>query len=206
MQKSTEKDTLQYLIDYLQKQGYPDDSLLFNYKEGKYRADLVIVDTATLTPLQIFEVRNKLSLTDHISDKDLLKQHLSETSKSNPDIIGYLVYASKEEPFFEVIDPFTDKPVRESAFDYNNQVQKGKNAKFSLLKNNKSKAVGNLKFVTMSLIFSTIFILLLDVFNIVEITGYRLYLILIIVILVLLPYYETIKVANFELTQKDKDK
>ena len=74
------------------------------------------------------------------------------------------------------------------------------------MKNNKSKAVGNLKFVTMSLIFSTIFILLLDVFNIVEITGYRLYLILIIVILVLLPYYETIKVANFELTQKDKDK
>ena len=74
-----------------------------------------------------------------------------------------------------------------------------------MLKNNKSKAVGSLKIVTMSLIALTVLILLLDVFSIVEITGYRLYLVLIIVILVLLPYYETIKVANFELTQKDKN-
>lgn len=200
------KDTLQHLVDHLKQSGYPENSLLFNYKEGKYRADLVVVDTQTLTPLQIFEVRTKLNNKIRPQDKAQIQLHTAETSKANPDIMGYLVYASDNEPFFEVIDPQTDKAVRESVFNYNNQVQKGKNAKFSLLKNNKTRAVGSLKWVTTSLITLTAFILLLDVFNVIEITGYRLYLILIIVILVLLPYYETIKVANFELTQKDKEK
>ena len=128
-------DTLQCLVDYLKSKGYPDDSMLFNYKDGKYRADLVIVDTKTLTPLQIFEIRGEYNEQNHLEDKALIKQHLSENSKTNPDIIGYLVYISNKAPYFYAIDPITDKPVRETAFNYNNQVQKGKNAKFSLLKN-----------------------------------------------------------------------
>jgi len=42
------------------------------------------------------------------------------------------------------------------------------------------------------------------VFDVVELNGQRLYVFLISILLVLPPYYETIKIANFELTQKDK--
>ncbi|MBR1945594.1 MAG: hypothetical protein IJ846_04820 [Alphaproteobacteria bacterium] len=43
-----------------------------------------------------------------------------------------------------------------------------------------------------------------DVFDVVELSDQRLCLLLISILLVLLPYYETTKIANFELTQKDK--
>ena len=112
--------------------------------------------------------------------------------------------ARAEEPFFEIIDPISNIPIKNSDLNYKNVVQKGKNAKETLMNNNKSRAVGNLKWATMMLIGLIVLILLLDILNILEVTGYRLYLVLMIVILALLPYYETIKVANFELTQKNK--
>ena len=53
-----EDDTIQKLADYLQARGYPENSLLLNYKSDKYRADLVVVDEKTQTPLQFFILKS----------------------------------------------------------------------------------------------------------------------------------------------------
>ena len=196
------KDTLHYLIDFLKTNGYPENSLLVNYMVGKFRADLVVVDPQTHTPLQIFLQAQK-NQTENLLQ---IRNFVNEIQKINPDAIGYIVFPSETEPFFEVSDPNQNKIVRTLAFNFNTQVQKSKNAKETLLNHKKNQAVGNLKWVTLVLVSITGLILLLDVFHVLEITGYRLYLILIIVILVLLPYYETIKFANIELTQKNQKK
>ena len=201
-----EKDLLQYLVNYLKQKGYPEDSLLLNYKEHKYRSDLVVVDPETLNTLQIFELRDYDANAVNKHDNLQMKHYTDETSKINPDVTGYLVFPIENAPYFKIIDPISNQTVSEVVFDYRNQVQKGKNANISILKKNKNRAVGNLKWVTGGLIFLTGLVLILDVFDVVEITGYRLYLILMIVVFVLLPYYETIKVASFELTQKNKEK
>ena len=191
---------LENLINYLIEKGYPKDSLLNNYMIGKFRADLVVVDTITHTPLQIFVIKD---IND--SEDNKIKNYIKEASKINPDIIIYLVEKTKEIPFFSIIDYDNKKSVQSLSFNYDKSVQKGKNAKNTLINNNKTKAVGSLKLATFSLVIITLFILIMDILNIIEVTGYRLYLILIIVILVLLPYYESIKVSNFELKQKDKE-
>lgn len=199
-------DILQKLTAYLLERGYPQNSILHNYQADKYRADLVVVDKKTQTPLQFFIIKEQHTQNTFSQTKKLISKQISEINKINPDACGYLVFPKKETPFFSIIDPLNNAPVRLSDLNYKNLAQKGKNAKETLLNNSKTRAVGNLKWATFLLIGLICFVLLLDIFNIIEITGYRLYLILMIVILVLLPYYETIKVANFELTQKNKKK
>ncbi|MBQ8481148.1 MAG: hypothetical protein IJ532_01280 [Alphaproteobacteria bacterium] len=191
---------LENLINYLLEKGYPKDSLLNNYMIGKFRADLVVVDIITHTPLQIFVIKDFNKLEDN-----KIKNYVKEAGKINPDIIIYIVEKSAESPFFSITDYDNKKSVQPLSFNYDKSVQKGKNASNILINNNKTKAVGSLKLATFSLVIITFLILLMDVLNIIEVTGYRLYLILIIVILVLLPYYESIKVSNFELKQKDRE-
>ena len=206
MPKIVEQDVLQNLLNYLTEKGYPQDCLLMNYKLGKYRADLVIVNPETHVPLQIFAYQGQKTAENMTFGKQELKAFIKEAVQNNPDVIGYLLFSSDESPFFEVIDPETDKPLRTSAFDYKNLVQKGKSASENMLASNKSRAVGNLRWSSTMLIIAAVIILLLDIFGIVELTGYRLYIILMIAVLILLPYFETIKFANFELRQREKKK
>lgn len=206
MPKIIEQDVLQNLLNYLTEKGYPQDCLLMNYKMGKHRADLVITNPETHVPLQIFTYLPHKNTQTITHGKQQLKTFIKEASQNNPDVIGYLLFSNNESPFFEVVDPNTDKPIRVSAFDYQNLVQKGKSASENMLSSNKSKAVGNLRWSSNMLIVAAIIVLLLDIFNIVELTGYRLYIILMIAVLIMLPYFESIKFANFELKQKEKKK
>ncbi|MBQ9035644.1 MAG: hypothetical protein IJ099_06800 [Alphaproteobacteria bacterium] len=206
MPQIIEQDVLQNLLNYLTEKGYPADCLLMNYKLGKYRADLVITNPETHVPLQIFAYLPQKDPASITRGKQQLNDFIKEAAQNNPDVIGYLLFAEEKAPFFEVVDPNTNKPLRVSAFDYKNLVQKGKSASENMLTTNKSKAVGNLKLSSNLLIIAAIIVLLLDIFNIVELTGYRLYIILMIAALIMLPYFESIKFANFELKQKDKKK
>ena len=206
MPKIIEQDVLQNLLNYLLEKGYPQDCLLMNYKLGKYRADLVITNPETHVPLQIFAYQSQKNAESQASGKQQLTAFIKEAAQNNPDVIGYLLFPSDEAPFFEVIDPDTDKPLRASAFDYKNLVQKGKSASENMLTANKSRAVGNLKWSSTILIVAAVVVLLLDIFGIVELTGYRLYIILLIAALIMLPYFESIKFANFELKQKSRKK
>jgi len=206
MSKIIEHDVLQNLLNYLTEKGYPSECLLLNYKLGKYRADLVIINPETHVPLQIFVYQPQKTNKSLNLGKQQLAEFINEAAQKNPDVIGYLLFAAGEKPFFEVVDPNTDKPLRVSAFDYKNLVQKGKSANENMLSTNKIRAVGNLKFSSLMLVGAAVIVLLLDIFGIVELTGYRLYIILMIAVLMLLPYFETIKFANFELKQRDKKK
>lgn len=202
----TDKDLLQHLLDYLVQQGYPEDSVLVNFMVGSKRADVVVADTETHAPLQIFVLKKQKSERAVEDGKKQIKKFLAETDTTNPDVSAYLIFPSEKEPYFTAVNPENGTMLPATFFNYQNLVQKSKNASASMLQGNKKRAVGNLKWATVMLMVVICAVLLLDLFNVIEITGYRLYLILMIVILVLLPYYETIKIANFELTQKNKKK
>lgn len=206
MPKIIEQDVLQNLLNYLMEKGYPKECLLLNYKLGQHRADLVITNPETHVPLQIFTYLPQKGDSAIKRGKQQLNEFIKTAAQNNPDVIGYLLLAYEEAPFFEVIDPNTSKPLRISAFDYQNLLQKGKSASENMLTSNKSKAVGNLRWSSNMLIIAAVIVLLLDIFNIVELTGYRLYIILMIAVLIMLPYFESIKFANFELKQKEKKK
>ncbi|MBR1777350.1 MAG: hypothetical protein IJ752_02040 [Alphaproteobacteria bacterium] len=204
MTEENQRDLMESVQDFLMKKGYPEESILVDYKIGKYRPDLTIVDPNTNTPLQIFELKTKRTPQTEEAGKQQLRRYTAEAEKVNPDIVGYLVFPKETEPFFEAIDVRKNQLVRNSVFDYKNLVQKGKNAKETLLDSRKKTAVGNLKFATIGLNIFILIFFVLDVFDVVELSGQRLYLLLISILLVLLPYYETIKIANFELTQREK--
>lgn len=204
MTGENQKDFLESFQDFLINKGYPEDSILVDYKIGKYRPDLTIVDPQTNTPLQIFELKAKKTPQTEEAGRQQLRRYTEEAGKTNPDIVGYLIFPAETDPFFEAMDIRKNQMVRNSIFNYKNLVQKRKSAKESLLDNRKRTAVGNLKFATTGLNIFILIFFILDVFDVVELSGQRLYWLLISILLVLLTYYETIKIANFELTQRDK--
>ena len=57
MAELTERNLIIRLKNYLLKHGYPEESILIEYKIGRYRADLVVIDTQTNIPIQIFELK-----------------------------------------------------------------------------------------------------------------------------------------------------
>lgn len=204
MAELTERNLIIRLKNYLLKHGYPEESILIEYKIGRYRADLVVIDTQTNIPIQIFELKARKNEQSIQMGKRQLESYMEYAKKINPDIITYLVFPKDTSPYFEAIDINTDEEVTTDAFNYKNQAHRGRVAKEELIKDKKNEAVDNLKIITYILIISAAIFLILDICCIIPMTNYRLYLILIIIVLVLLPYYETIKVANFELTQKKK--
>ena len=204
MAELTERNLIIRLKNYLLKHGYPEESILIEYKIGRYRADLVVIDTQTNIPIQIFELKARKNEQSIQMGKRQLESYMEYAKKINPDIITYLVFPKDTSPYFEAIDINTDEEVTTDAFNYKNQANRGRVAKEELIKDKKNEAVDNLKIITYILIISAAIFLILDICCIIPMTNYRLYLILIIIVLVLLPYYETIKVANFELTQKKK--
>jgi hypothetical protein len=93
-----ERDTLDNLISYLMKHGYPEDSFAVEYNMNNYRADLAIIDKKMNTPLMIFEIKSKKS--DQL--REMGKKQLERIVGKFPTVPMYLVYPRNAEPYFEI--------------------------------------------------------------------------------------------------------
>jgi hypothetical protein len=114
-----ERDTLDKLIEYLKEHGYPESSFAIEYKIGKQRIDLAIIDPDTKIPIIVFEVKSRKNR----QSIDFGKKQLESYLRSLPDssVPAYLVFPKEEAPFFEVqrlqFDSETNKIIEESVFD-----------------------------------------------------------------------------------------
>lgn len=114
-----EKQTLDYLINYLKKHGYPDSSFAIEYKIGKQRIDLAIIDPDTQIPIIVFEVKSRKSKESLVFGKRQIESYI----KNLPDmsVPAYLVFPKENEPFFEVqrikFDSETNSVIEEAVID-----------------------------------------------------------------------------------------
>ncbi len=114
-----ERDTLDKLIEYLKEHGYPETSFAIEYKLGKQRIDLAIIDPDTKIPIIVFEVKSRKNKQTIDFGKKQLESYLKHLPDSS--VPAYLVFPKESSPFFEVqriqFDSETNKIIEESVFD-----------------------------------------------------------------------------------------
>jgi hypothetical protein len=181
--------------------GYPQESIISEYKLGRYRADIVIIDIKTETPIQLFELKTNKNIQTINMAKFQLKNYLDEAKKINADVIGYLILPSTDGTHFDVMqfDGENDFIKNEMNFNYTDQVNRSRSIKAELLNNRKIEAVDGLKEKINTLLEVFFVLFCFDIFNIIEITNIRFYLLITVSVLYVLPYYEEIKIFNLEL-------
>lgn len=200
------KKVLDSLKDYLVKHGYPDKSIISEYKLGKYRADLVVVDIETNMPIQLFEIKAFDKEKFVQQGEQQLKIFLNEARKLNADVIGYLVFPSNKPPFFEVkIFEKDEIKTQNVYFNYEDQINRSRFSKTEIIKTKKTEVVDEIKDKSIRLCLLMLVLLVLDILNVIEVTNVRFYLIISLSVMYLLPNYEEIKIFNFEL-KKNTDK
>lgn len=227
MSELTEKDLIKNLKNYLIQHGYPDESIVSEYKLGKYRADLVIIDIDTNTPIQLFELKNSRNKNFLDMGRRQLEQFIKEARKLNTDIIGYLVFPTENTPYFEAInyeDLLSNKTssindinvknkhlnniddIIQPKFNYNDQIKRSRLSNTEIIKTKKVEAVDELKEKISNLLFFIISLFVLDIFNIIKLTQIRFYMIIVISVLYIIPYYEEIKIFNLEFKKQKNEK
>lgn len=203
MSALVEKNLIENLKQYLISHGYPENSIITEYKLGKYRADLVVIDNETNSPMQLFELKSTNNKKFIEMGRIQLNKFLLEARKLNADVIGYLVVPTNKVPFFEIINPEIENTNKNSVdLNYQNQVIRSRSAKTEIIKTKKVETVDEFKkkINILLLILSIIFVL--DNYCFLELNNIRFYLIVIMIVLYILPYYEEIKIFNLELKKK----
>ncbi len=201
-----EKNLIENLKQYLIRHGYPENSMIAEYKLGKYRADLVVIDIETNSPMQLFELKSNNNKRNVDMGRQQLSKFLQEARKLNADVIGYLVFPNDNSPFFKIINPETESTKKDN-FDlnYQDQIVRSRSAKTEIIKTKKVETVDEFKKKINILLEVLSIIFVLDVLEILNLNNIHLYLILIMILLYVLPYYEEIKIFNFELKKKQSD-
>lgn len=201
-----EKNLIENLKQYLISHGYPENSMIAEYKLGKYRADLVVIDIETNSPMQLFELKSNNNKRNVEMGRQQLSKFLQEARKLNADVIGYLVFPDDNLPFFKIINPETESTKKDN-FDlnYQDQIVRSRSAKTEIIKTKKVETVDEFKKKINILLEVLSIIFVLDVLEILNLNNIHLYLILIMILLYVLPYYEEIKIFNFELKKKQSD-
>lgn len=201
-----EKNLIENLKQYLIRHGYPENSMIAEYKLGKYRADLVVIDIETNSPMQLFELKSNNNKRNVDMGRQQLSKFLQEARKLNADVIGYLVFPDDNSPFFKIINPETESTKKDN-FDlnYQDQIVRSRSAKTEIIKTKKVETVDEFKKKINILLEVLSIIFVLDVLEILNLNNIHLYLILIMILLYVLPYYEEIKIFNFELKKKQSD-
>lgn len=203
MSALVEKNLIENLKQYLISHGYPENSIITEYKLGKYRADLVVIDNETNSPMQLFELKSTNNKKFIEMGKIQLNKFLLEARKLNADVIGYLVVPTNKVPFFKIINPEIENTNKNSVdLNYQNQVVRSRSAKTEIIKTKKVETVDEFKKKINILLFVLSIIFVLDNYCFLELNNIRFYLILIMIVLYILPYYEEIKIFNLELKKK----
>lgn len=215
---------IKHLREYLIAHGYPPESIFMEYVVGNNRVDLAVIDPITSFPMQLFEVRAH-EKNDYISKKGCEQLRRITQLLPNYNFTTFLVYPTKEKPFFKIKQFFCGKK-ENIEIDINLKEKGGAELNFPAQKNlsrskyigeikeDKEKNIRNLKFVffilTIVLAFSLFFEILLDIIlnhSTQIITVTRLYVIILIMIMQAFPLISEVKFASFELSLlADKEK
>lgn len=209
-----ERATLDSLIKYLKEHGYPDSSFAIEYKIGKQRIDLAIIDPDTQIPIIVFEVKSRKSR----QSIDFGKKQIEGYLRSLPDssVPAYLVFPKGNTPFFDVqrisFDSKTNKIVEEvvvdkSELDFNMHKQSRLSERIEKNQKERTSTIDKFKWISWVLALIILTIGVLNKFKIITIDTTDLVIIGAGIGLIILPFANKLKFLGmeferFEMTKK----
>lgn len=210
-----EKDTLNALISYLQKHGYPPESFAVEFpigKTGKYRADLAILDPDSKEPIALFEVKQQKTPATEAMGRRQLQLYVSALEvKSIPT---YLVFVKEGIPPFEIVrisipeDESTksqDETATAQIPTFEILTKSGHNLVLQAKKKEHKKRVEQFTAVCLILAALILGLLIADMIGPLSISAIHLTLVVILVGLVLVPYASKIKFAGVEFERRKEE-
>lgn len=202
------KNTLNHLITYLQAHGYPDSTFAVEYRVGKFRIDLAIIDPETKLPIQIFELKSRNDAQNRKMGTNQLKTFLNELKT---DIPAYLVFPKSSNPFFEIeicSQETTNQDgiiAKDEELFFNFQFQKQARVKEQLdaIKDKKETTIDHFKWVCWAMAMLLFGFIILQKFNCISVPLDYDDLIIVgaIIVLVLLPFTSKINILGVEINR-----
>jgi len=200
-----ERQTLDNLINYLKEHGYPDSSFAIEYKIGKQRIDLAIIDPDTQIPILVFEVKSRRSKSSIEFGKKQLESYLKFLPEKS--VPAYLVFPKENSPYFEVqriqFDSENNKLVEEpvinnSQLDYLMQKQSRISERIEKNQQERSSTIDKFKWISWILAIIILAVGLLNRFNIFKIDSTDLVIIGATISLIIMPYASKLKFLGME--------
>lgn len=208
-----ERNTLDRLIAYLKEHGYPESSFAIEYKIGKFRADLVIIDQDLKTPIMVFEVKSRRNGQTIKSGKKQLEAYV----KSLPDssIPTYLVFPKDNEPYFDIeriyFDYEKNEVIEESIINkdilnYKRQRQARVSEKIEQIAEEKDEAIDSFKWICWIIAFVLIVIAVLNKLTIFSLDTTDIALLGGTIGFIVLPFSSKFKFLGMEFERYNKVK
>lgn len=191
-------EIVQRLKEYLISHGYPEKSIVTEYKVGMFRVDLAVIDLTTNLPAQIFEIKAGDGQNVIKTGRDFLKRIEQELKYS--DVLYYLVVPSNNKIGLTIKSLDGIKEAGEFIPNYKDNINRVQNAKIDKYNKDTIDAISKLKTVSWALAFICLLILYIDVRCEKIITMERIYTMLAIIILIMLPFFHNIKIFGMELS------
>lgn len=205
-----EIDLLQRVANFLIEHGYPEDSIILEWKiTERYRIDMAIIDNKSKKPVALFEFkRQKQSQSDNMAIEQL-KQYAEALGDSTIPL--YVVFGSDQPPGFELYF-LTEEDGNEilktipqfPPFTY------FKNSFISKLLSKKEKEKTDtynwFQIICWILAFLVALLLFFDFMGCLEITTERLGIIAVIIALVVFPFARKLKILGVEFERLQEDK
>jgi len=191
-------EIVQKLKNYLISHGYPEKSIVTEYKVGMFRVDLAVIDLTTNLPAQIFEIKARDEADVIKKGRDFLKRIDQELK--DYDVLYYLVVPSNNQIGIKIKSLDVVKDTSEFIPNYKDNVNRVQNAKIDKYKKDKKDAISKLQTVSWALAFICLLILYVDLHCEKIITMERIYTMLAIFVLIMLPFFHNIKIFGMELS------
>jgi len=205
-----EIDLLQRVANFLIEHGYPEDSIILEWKiTERYRVDMAIIDNKSKKPIALFEFkRQKQSQSENMAIEQL-KQYAEALGDSTIPL--YVVFGSDQPPGFELFF-LTEEDGNEilktipqfPPFTY------FKNSFISKLLSKKEKEKTDtynwFQIICWILAFLVALLLFFDFMGCLEITTERLGIIAVIIALVVFPFARKLKILGVEFERLQEDK
>ena len=201
------KDLSQKFIQYLKEHGYPEESIVCEWKIKEYRVDLAIIDIQTKNVMAIYEFKNHNYRNNIFVYEHMLKA-LGEIGDYS--IPAYIVFDDDNEPGFFVRKIETNKNFKndnipnievsvpnyrilQNSFDSGYVIQKTKE------KDSVKDTLGKISIILGILVA---IVLILDMIGIINMTTNRLILLGIMIGLFLFPSVQNVKILGIEIEKK----
>lgn len=196
-------------IRYLKKHGYPEESIVYEWKTGNVLVDIAILDIETRMPIALFELKSRNLIQQN---KKMLEIQLQRYLENREELSApfYLVYEADNRNGFvvqkvekrgeEII--YVDSEVLDGGIMQNTFDSKWVKKKLD----KKDKKIDSLEITSLVLGVGVAVILVLDMMGIIQMTTNRLILLGLIIGLILFRFLQSFKILGIEAERKGKRK
>lgn len=196
-----ERDLTNRFIQYLIEHGYPEESIVCEWKIKNYRVDIAIIDVQTKQVMAIYEIKNRnYNKSDMVYNQ--MKKYLDEIGDYT--IPAYIVYNSHNELGFTVkkVEIDYEKNIGKDVPNYAT-IQNSFNSGYVIQKTKeKEKLKDNLNIICVCTSLFVMLLLIFDIVGWIEMTTNRIILLGISIGLFIFQFLKSIKILGVEIEKK----